>query len=374
MTALVLLAFLAACEAPTAEPRVAVVTDSAGVSIVTSEPGRAGAVTLAERLVVIGEGEGDGQNLFRVNAVRMRPGGALLVAEGGSGEVREYGRDGGLQRTVGGRGDGPGEFRNPGSMQFLPGERLRVLDYRARRATVFGEGWEVDGTVPFELPSGSPSGPDQMVFPGSPLAFTSRGGLVGFPGARVELEGRAGRRFAVANLRRFDPDGDPAAGFGAFRLMSFLETPDGVRPAALLPGSARLIWDVRDLRLALSEGLAHDIAVLDDGVPTLRIREDRPRLPNPAPDTLEVPPSDSLPSYEALTVDADGRVWARAGTPADADSAQWRRFGPEGALEASLTLPARDRVLDARGDTVVLLRFDSLDVERVEVWRTGRGS
>lgn len=370
---LLFLAALAACDAPAPARPGATVTDSAGVSIVVSEPGHAGIVALLERLLVMGEGEGEGQQLFRVNDVRLGPGGRFLVAEGGSGEVRIYGADGGLDLTLGRRGDGPGEFSNPGSLQFLPGELIRVLDYRARRATVFGGDGEVDRTVPFELPAARPTTARQLAFPGSPLGFTSNGEIVGFPGATVELKGTAGRRFAVARLQVFDAGGESSTGYGEFRLMSFLETPEGVRPAAAVPGAARVIWNVRELRLAVSEGRAHDIAVLDDGDLTLRIRENRARLPNLVPDTLGVTPTDSLPAYQDVTVDAGGRVWARAGAPADADSADWRVFTADGELRATLRLPARDRVLDARGDTLVLLRLDALDVERIEVWRTGRG-
>lgn len=364
-----LLVLLAACgESPGVAPGTTV-TDSAGVRIVVSAPDQATPLELETRLAVIGTGEGQGQQLFRVGPVRLLPDGGLVVGERGPAEVRTYDAGGELTGTRARRGEGPGEFQGIGSFQFLPGEYIRVLDTSAGRATIFTPDWEVAGTEAMPAPPGRPTEPMMVAFPGVGFAFTSSGRFVGLPGPTALRTGRPGALPVTAPLTVFDTGGTVMGELEELRLMTFYEVPDAQPNMTVQSGSPRLQWDVRDTRLVVAEGLRHDLAVYDDGMPTLRVREDRPLRPNPAPDTTAAPPTEFLPAYDWVAVDADRRIWARAGAAPGTDSAEWRAFDSDGALWGTLRLPARDRVVDARGDTLILLRRDDMDVERIELWR-----
>jgi len=90
------------------------VVDSAGVRIATSASPQwpeGGGWSLAEAILDIGAAGNDPDHeLFRVlGAVRL-PGGGVVVANSGSGELRFFAADGTLVRRVGRKGEGPGEF------------------------------------------------------------------------------------------------------------------------------------------------------------------------------------------------------------------------------------------------------------------------
>ncbi len=355
------------CGSPPEATSTTETVDSAGVRLVTSLPNSAAELVLEDLALALGEGESQENQFYRLADARLLPDGSVVTAEWGSGEVRRFDRDGVLRSTRGGRGEGPGEFARIQSLQFLPGEFLRVLDVRLQRGTVFDSAWSVRSTSPFAPPAVDRR-PAAVNLPGAALAFTSTGRVVGFPNVTMELSGMPGPVSAEALLSVSESQGAPRGVLGNFRLVSFYETPGGLRPFGSVPGAPILKYDVRDLRLALTEGRSHDIAVVDDGVLTMRIRESRARTALSLPDTFEIPPADSLPAYTEVKVDADGRIWARPGVAEGSETAVWRRFSPLGALEATLELGSTDHVYDARGDTVLLRRLDELDVERLEIW------
>ena len=128
----------AACETREAIPTIAV--DSTGVRIVTSQPLGSNATCAVgeEPLLVIGDREDDPSHLFaRVTGVARLSDGSVAVADETVGEVRIFDDTGEHLRSVGGFGDGPGEFRMPRSIWARPGDTLWVGDYRPWRYNVF---------------------------------------------------------------------------------------------------------------------------------------------------------------------------------------------------------------------------------------------
>ncbi len=344
-------------------------SDSAGVRIVVAEdPGVR--LTLGAVELEVGGREADGHDLYRVGAGLLDPGDGVVVLDRGSNEVRYFSESGDLTHTLGGEGDGPGEFRAPYLMQWIADGRLVVGDLRHRRATVFGSDRDVVESVSIDLPLQVPDRQPDVRMPPAVVGFTADGGMVGLPSPQIELTGRPGPLPIRAPLRVYGPDQAVRSEVADVRLMEYFETPGEGMGMEWVPGSPVFRYAASGARVALSDGGAHDIAVVDDGVMTLRIRESRSRLVF-EPDSVvgAIPPADSLPSYDELAVDADQRVWARAGARVDAQTRIWRLFSAEGDFVGSLELGERDRVLDAAGERVLLLRFDSLDVETVELRR-----
>jgi hypothetical protein len=52
-------------------------------------------------------------------------------------KIKVFDPDGHMVRTIGQKGDGPGEFQNIGEMALLPDDRLLVLDWEAHRTSLF---------------------------------------------------------------------------------------------------------------------------------------------------------------------------------------------------------------------------------------------
>lgn len=123
----------------------ATLTDSSGVRIVVNEEAAWGASSgwrLGDAPALeIGEPFGDSATaLFRVvGAVRLGNG-RVVIADGGSLELRYFAPDGTYLGKAGGKGGGPGEFASM-LLASLRGDTIVVYDYEAARLSMFdGDG------------------------------------------------------------------------------------------------------------------------------------------------------------------------------------------------------------------------------------------
>ncbi|HEX2168146.1 MAG TPA: hypothetical protein VHG09_13010, partial [Longimicrobiales bacterium] len=76
--------------------------------------------------------------LFRVTGAYRLSDGRVVVADGGSSELKVFDDEGALTGTIGGPGEGPGEFRRLSYVGLLPGDSVVVWDMGQARLTVFG--------------------------------------------------------------------------------------------------------------------------------------------------------------------------------------------------------------------------------------------
>ena len=106
--------------------------DSAGVRVVTTAPNEAVYARVAdEPALLIGDVDGSDAFLFeRILSVKRSVEGNVVVAENGSQEVRVFDAGGAHLRTVGGKGEGPGEFQSlRGAWPVDGGGTLPVQDW-----------------------------------------------------------------------------------------------------------------------------------------------------------------------------------------------------------------------------------------------------
>jgi hypothetical protein len=101
-----------------------------------------------------------------VRDVALLPTDQVAVADGGSQEIRFFDLEGQLLTVVGGRGDGPGEFRAIREFAVLPGGPLLVWDIQRQSVTVFDGDREVSVTYRVD------ARPEDMFFPVFGGAFT----------------------------------------------------------------------------------------------------------------------------------------------------------------------------------------------------------
>ncbi|MDE0358561.1 MAG: hypothetical protein OXN92_12630 [Gammaproteobacteria bacterium] len=116
------------------------VADSAGIQIVTSDPWATEAHCAIgdEPILSIGEREGDAPHIFfQVRAAARLSDGAIAVVDGSSREVRVFAETGAHLVSMGGRGEGPGEFRSSWLLWVLPGDTLWAGDYLPWRFNIF---------------------------------------------------------------------------------------------------------------------------------------------------------------------------------------------------------------------------------------------
>ena len=190
-----------------------VIRDSGSVTIVENErpapETRLGWRIAETPTFSIGAFEGDpAYELYQVMDARKLPDGRIVVANGGSGELRVFDESGTHLESWGGRGEGPGEFGEvlaPFSVEHWPGDSIAASDPFARRLTIFDAQGEPGRTIVpeeayYRLIGVQPNG--RMLL--STMA-TFMVGTVGTGMVRRELE------YAIAT-----PEGSVQAALGAY--------------------------------------------------------------------------------------------------------------------------------------------------------------
>ncbi len=80
--------------------------------------------------------------LYQLGSFTVDSSGFIYISDREDMTIKVFDPDGVFVRTIGQRGEGPGEFQSIGRMGFLPDGRLLVLDSRARRTNIFSSDGE----------------------------------------------------------------------------------------------------------------------------------------------------------------------------------------------------------------------------------------
>ena len=318
--------------------------------------------------------------------------GRIVVAGFNSLDLRYFDARGRHVRTVGGKGDGPGEFRLVRGIGRL-GDTIVVWDAFANRVSRF------DGTGAF---AGSVSLKERDMRIPSLTGFLDDGSMLlraRSNGERSDYEGEYADsvtflRVSMRTGERLDamgPDfwGDAfqarighnwvsepvifgrrglAAGArtGFYRAVSdrFEATfhgPDGTpvrtlrRPHTPVRATAA---DVAPQREAIESGNA-ELLRMDSGLGAVQRRL-----------VEHIPHRSTLPAITQLRVDRRDNLWTRSYVPPDAQSAAWSVFDPQGHWLGVVQLPANLEVLEIGDDYLLATTVAPLDdVERVVLHR-----
>ncbi len=385
-----------------------VVTDSAGVTVVT-HPESVLAAEAPFRLasdpaVRIGMLDGPDEVRFtRIVGAAPLADGSIAVLEGADREIRVFDSEGHFQRRIGGPGDGPGEFRLPQALQRLPGDTLLVWDSGASRLSWF----DVEG----ELVR------DEQVDTGE-LGRISTVHAMGDGTVTLVVVDRArdavdspddGLRRRESVLVQWDgSDGELrewAEVAGAETLVSVESSSDGMMrismgqpwygASLLTSGSGERLWWADGTRWefkAWSPALgtvemvvridaplepfdAAFIRELEDGELEAADDESRRDAVRQRHQATEYP--EWVPPFRRLVAGSDGRVWlgltqtppVRLPGGAGPELWNWLVLDPEGTVLGRVTLPPRTRLLHAGAHDLLLVRFDELDLPYLERFR-----
>lgn len=364
-------------------------TDSAGVEIVSvaGEPATSWRTADAPTLS-IGRLEGEAAyQLYRVTDAATLSDGRIVVANAGSSELRFYDPGGRHLKSVGGEGDGPGEFRYVRDLDVAEGDSLYAWDFRTRRLSVFGPGGAFVRSFPLESPEGGG-------FPRYRGRFADGSFLVAVPEVSTEPPRDGTVRRGETAHRRYTPDGTP--GDTVIRLLdppTLMDVSSDRRQIAFfeIPFSPAGRWVVAGHRLHAGTGERWEVRTLEPSGRLLRILR-RPVEPESVTEALfeaslrdqlartdseewkntireayaAMPRPDRMAVFDRLRVDAAGNLWVRRTALPDEEKHRWEVLGPRGDFLATATLPAGLRILEIGPDFVLGVRTDDLDVERVE--------
>jgi hypothetical protein len=322
----------------------------------------------------------------RIAGVRVLGDSVLIVADGLSNEVRIFDLSGRFLRSMGGAGQGPGEFESMVGLAGCYSDSVAVLDMAGRVSTFsldgrFGRRVRVSSTPGGELPAyelacGSEgllvvNGAGDAGFPRPQGLFWNRshvftGTLYG--GLSADLgEFPASRHWGVQGVSRLHPFGNRtvfAVGEGTVYLGTSEEHEIRVHDGdGSLTGFIR--WSGGDLRLRSGEIEAWVESEVQQTAGVARVRV-RGQL-----ESMEYPVS--RPSYTQLLLDPLGNLWALQFDPALRSAQEWWVFDPEGVWLGSMSFPPAFRLMDARGQLVAGIETDDLGVERVVVYGLQKG-
>ena len=372
-----------------------VVRDSGGVTVVENERPAAGTRlgwrVGTEPTVSIGAFEGDpAYELYQVMDATRLPDGRIVVANAGSGELRDLRRVGrAISSSWGGRGEGPGEFGDflaPWSVDPWPGDSLAASDLYARRVSVFDARGAHGRTFTLEDPYYRLIGvlPDGKMFLGTVPTFVA--GTMGAGMIRRELE------YAIAT-----PAGPLHAALGSYPGSEWYIVTEGGGMAPHLQAFSRSAiaraWgdlvimgsnDRYEIRAYTPDGaLARIVRREHDARGPTQADQDEHLAGRFADDTEreradalaeleDMPLLDSFPAFGRVLTDSRGYLWVEdyrlPGEPVPA----WTVFDSEGRVLGLMDLPSDLHVFEIGEDYVLGRVSDDLGIERVQLWSLDR--
>ena len=376
------------------EPLGSEVRDSAGIVIVENEaPHPTSRLPWAiepEPFVTIGAVEGDpAYQLFGVEDALRLDDGRILVANGGSSEIRVFDASGTHLDSWGGEGEGPGEFVGLTDVMRWPGDSIVAGDFRTYRLTIYDSrgrrGRTLGLTLGDELGPGTAVGvlPDGHVLVQSQISWTQQ--------ERVTALVRRSRDYVL-----LDAAGNGAANYGRHQdeeyfirgeEMAILRHPfrRSLHPAAWGERVVIAPSDRYEIRAYDREGELTAIVRRDhDLVPPTQAdldEQNEARLAELDPDERPsmarlfegMPLVEAFPAFSRVLADATHHLWVKEYTKPRDDTSIWTVFDPDGRVLGLVETPPGLLVYDIGTDYLLGRATDDLDVEYVQLWRLTRG-
>lgn len=388
-------ALTTACEGREAgHPARVPVRDSAGIEIVENER-PAAAPALGWRVgdsVVLSIGVLEGEepyNLYGVEDATRFPDGRIAVANSGSGEIRVFAPDGTHLLTMGGIGEGPGEFERDAldGVSWWPGDSIMASSASQKQVAVFDAAGRHGRTF------GLSSGHDSIV------GVLRDGTLLAHPRTlstvRPDPHGPPIRRWGM-EYGLLLPNGELRASLGTHPGEEWSMQPAkkaaGLHPFGRTTLSA--VWgelavvtpnDRYEIRAYRSDGALARIVRLDH---ELRVQTRAhleawvsgmfDDLPEDARRKYRrmaegIPLLESFPAFSAIQSDRLGYLWVREYNLPGEYRHLWVVFGPDGLVEGLAETPPGLRIFEIEEDHVLVKTRDEMGVERVELRPLDRG-
>jgi len=376
-----------ACEG---EPETVVVSGDDAVivenSLIPQERGVPWTIATAPELSIgLGEAE-DAHHLFLVRDAVVLEGGRIAIANGGTGEIRIFEPDGAHVVSMGGAGEGPGEFRRLEAIARWAGDSILGWDGRQQRISVFDAAGQHGRT--FRVPQFNDS------FGAELLGVT--------PDARFFVRAGFPQRGDEPFRGMFRPDqmyalltgtGEVAVDLGVHPgAEGFLSAGGDFESFYGHPHAKSTVATVWGERVLISPNDVFELRAFTlDGQPSMTVRLDyetaRPTQEDmwrwfedfTTDDTPEeraafrrmfdeFPLLESFPAFAAIVVDEFDHVWVRElRTPGD-QRAIWVVFDRNGVALGRVETPPGLEVYEIGADYILGLARDEFDVEGVQRW------
>jgi len=343
-----------------------------------------------EPLLDIGEAEGSPEYQFSSieGGVRLDDG-TLVIADGGSQELRFYDAAGMFVRSSGRSGEAPGEYRQIAALGSGPGDSLWVYDFGLRRFTVLTATGEavrtlsVGGTLSAvnavgRLPDGSFVVKESW---SSGSGDEIRLGLVRDPVAIVRFSPDGRRQDTIATVPGREIFLTSEGGRGVMSAPLFAHT-----SAAAIRNTELVVGDQTELQVAIYQATGtlkqifrvpdrdlhltrDEVTRTIDGIVAGEPPERRPTT-RAHYDAMDTP--SMRPAYGDLVVDRSGDVWLAEYVRPPTTPRRWTVLGIDGKWLGEVRVPDRVAVLEIGKDWLLGVWRDALDVEHVRLYRLSK--
>ncbi len=322
-------------------------------------------------------------DLFQVTGARFVQDGLLAIANSGNGEILLIDDAGNLQRRIGRRGEGPGEFAWIAGFDVGVSGELVVYDPRLARLTRL----RADGSVSEVIRLAPPN----RVIDLEVLTILNNGSIAAVYGARRTFA-QSGERRDTIPLMLFDREGSSPDTIGMWPATEWaFASFAGVAARGEVGFGRTAAYAGRTGRFAIGSTDTIEISVFDeDGRLVMRVaggeavavaetdiqlwRQDLLERRSQAPDELrrafdEFPHRSSFPGFQDLAVDDAGRIWIGSYPRPRQSERAWLVIDSNGHAWGNLMLPVSARVLDVAGDRIAIIWRNELDEEFLSVLR-----
>lgn len=409
-------ALLVACGGGGGGGSAATVRDSAGISIVENAAGSGGAasgwsLSAEPTLQLGGDATSPELDFSRVAGALRLADGSLVVANGGSSEIRFYDATGAHRLTSGRQGSGPGEYAGIAGMWLTPADSVVVLDIMVRRLTVLGPDGGVGRSFHLAGMGGAMApGADGNVSLAIPAGLLADGSMIGLSmGFQINSDRQGSFRDSIPAVH-FGADGavlDTVGWFPGIEMesmeLSFMgqtmrvptQVPLGRNTIALAangrfyvatnnswevqvwePGQGvkRLIRVNQPVRTINSAGVARHREELIEQMDA----QGGSQIPAVLRDQMvtrinSAPYPSTLPFVVNMLMDTAGHLWVQEQDQPGDRSPRFAVFNPEGELVAWVDMPERFRPTQITRDAVIGVWQDDDDVEYLKVYQLTRG-
>lgn len=363
------------------------VRDSAGIRIVENPAGPRDTIPVGDPVLTIGRVDDPRYQFFRIRDVLALSDGRIVVADRGSHEIRYFSPEGRHLASVGGEGEGPGEFRALAGLQRLAGDTVVAEGARNRRLSFYAPEPEFVRSV--EVADRLAPMPDDAsaCLLGAPMlgGLMEGGTLVLWGRDCIRGEDAEGLRAFTRQIRLWGPGSSEPVELGPFPISWRYERPgQGPRSRfAPVPLSGTTTFEVTLDRIYVASPARYTVRVLDEsGTPVVIMRDltlRRPlddRIRSAFEDGLSSERlerfatshyPDSLPAFDGVVV-GDERIWALR-YPAPSDTARrWSVYGEDGTPMGIVAFPTGFELSAVQGGRAYGVHTDEMGVERIRVF------
>ena len=343
--------------------------------------------------------EEEGPELFAGVSARLHPNGSLWISEGVTQEIRVFDPGSGAHLfTIGGRGDGPGEFRQSSLLGFDAEGSAYVYDYRHRRLSVFSESGELqrDHLMPASLGFGPrpghvtrtgtllgqlPQGMERTPPDGSTLRDTVRIWTIPLDGTAPALVSKTpgalwyfrdgGQEVVPYTAGIFPPPYDGGSLQG-FRDDQVYVTDHAGGASYSVYGPAGLVRRVEIARAPGRTGGFSATTFVEQLRRSPFFSESRVQFYEEH--LSDMPVREAQRAWNGLVVTDEGGAWLRGAGGAEAATAGvppedqvWDVFDAEGIFVGQVRLPDNARPVQVSGESVLMVVYDEMGRNTVAI-------